>query len=194
VESPTYQGLRSPRKARLAFAAVPGRSLRRLHVQEHKIFQRDEDNLYCEVADYHFPLATLGGEVPVPTLEGKSPLEIPGGHTKRADVKLRGKRRRPCQRALSTAILLVRVMVESPDASQCRSSARSCRISPELCGERKTAAPKKLFSSARIKEFFKVNKDRGLRGWKRIRFPNLGKRTQVAPEFFAESFSVFVVF
>ena len=42
-----------------------------LHIKEHPVFQRDEDDLYCEVP-ISFPLAALGGEVPVPTLEGKA--------------------------------------------------------------------------------------------------------------------------
>src|SRR6266403_4209454 len=42
-----------------------------VHVKEHKIFQRDEDNLYCEVP-ISFTMAALGGEVDVPTLEGRA--------------------------------------------------------------------------------------------------------------------------
>src|SRR4051794_33893864 len=42
-----------------------------VHVKEHKIFQRDEDNLYCEVP-IPFTMAALGGDVDVPTLEGKA--------------------------------------------------------------------------------------------------------------------------
>ena len=41
-----------------------------IHVKEHPIFQRDEDNLYCEVP-IPFSTAALGGEIPVPTLDGK---------------------------------------------------------------------------------------------------------------------------
>src|SRR5437763_8184982 len=37
-----------------------------LHVKEHKIFQREEDNLYCEIP-IPFSLAALGREAPVPT-------------------------------------------------------------------------------------------------------------------------------
>ena len=42
-----------------------------IHVKEHKIFQREEDNLYCEVP-IPFSIAALGGEIAVPTLEGKA--------------------------------------------------------------------------------------------------------------------------
>src|SRR5207249_4769182 len=49
-----------------------------LHIKEHPVFRRDEDDLYCEVP-ISFPLAALGGEVPVPTLEGKANVKIPAG-------------------------------------------------------------------------------------------------------------------
>src|ERR1700756_3633168 len=42
-----------------------------IHIKEHTVFHRDEDNLYCEVP-ISFSLAALGGEVPVPTLDGKA--------------------------------------------------------------------------------------------------------------------------
>src|SRR3954467_7183371 len=41
-----------------------------IHVKEHAVLQREEDNLYCELP-VPFTLAALGGEVAVPTLEGK---------------------------------------------------------------------------------------------------------------------------
>ncbi len=47
-----------------------------VHVKEHAIFQREDDNLFCEVP-ITFATAALGGEVPVPTLEGKASLKVP---------------------------------------------------------------------------------------------------------------------
>src|SRR3954447_7894450 len=44
-----------------------------IHVKEHEIFQRDEDNLFCDLP-VPFSIAALGGEVAVPTLEGKANL------------------------------------------------------------------------------------------------------------------------
>src|ERR1700751_2171140 len=59
-----------------------------IHVKEHEIFQRDEDNLYCEVP-IPFTVAALGGEVAVPTLEGKASLKIPAGTQSAQMFKLR---------------------------------------------------------------------------------------------------------
>src|SRR5205809_4494864 len=61
-----------------------------IHIKEHKIFQRDGDNLYCEVP-IPFSLAALGGEADVPTLEGKAHLKVPPGTQSGQMFKLRGK-------------------------------------------------------------------------------------------------------
>ena len=49
-----------------------------LHVKEHDIFQRDGDDLICEVP-VSFVQAALGAEVEVPTLSGKANIKIPPG-------------------------------------------------------------------------------------------------------------------
>src|SRR5439155_941267 len=93
-----------------------------VHVQEHKIFQREEDNLYCEVP-IPFSVATLGGEVPVPTLEGKANLKVPAGTQSGQMFKLRGKGIIHVN-GRERGDLLVRVMVEVPTRDQsgdCRS-------------------------------------------------------------------------
>src|SRR5438874_576112 len=61
-----------------------------IHIKEHAIFQREDDNLYCEVP-ISFSIAALGGEIPVPTLEGKANLKIPAGTQSGQVFKLRGK-------------------------------------------------------------------------------------------------------
>ncbi len=61
-----------------------------IHIKEHKIFRRDGDNLYCEVP-IPFSLAALGGEVDVPTLEGKAHLKVPPATQSGQMFKLRGK-------------------------------------------------------------------------------------------------------
>src|SRR5438477_4004995 len=61
-----------------------------VHIREHKIFERENDNLYCEVP-IPFSVAALGGQVDVPTLEGKAHLKIPAGTQSGQIFKLRGK-------------------------------------------------------------------------------------------------------
>src|SRR5205823_4431656 len=50
----------------------------------------ENDNLYCEVP-IPFSVAALGGQVDVPTLEGKAHLKIPAGTQSGQIFKLRGK-------------------------------------------------------------------------------------------------------
>ena len=56
-----------------------------IHIKEHKIFQREGDDLYCEMP-IPFSVATLGGEIDLPTLEGRAHLKVPSGTPKRANV------------------------------------------------------------------------------------------------------------
>ncbi len=61
-----------------------------LHVKEHDVFQRDENDLYCEVP-VSFSQAALGGELIVPTLEGQASIKVPGGTQTGTVFRLRGK-------------------------------------------------------------------------------------------------------
>jgi molecular chaperone DnaJ len=61
-----------------------------LHVRPHAFFQRRDDDIFCELPiPYH--IATLGGEVEVPTIYGPAKLKIPAGTENRAVFRLRGK-------------------------------------------------------------------------------------------------------
>ena len=81
-------------------------------VREHKIFQRDGKNLYCEVP-ISFADASLGGELEVPTLDGRVKLKIPEGTQTGKLFRLRGKGVTPV-RGGSPGDLLCRVAVETP--------------------------------------------------------------------------------
>jgi len=59
-------------------------------VREHPIFQRDGKHLYCEVP-ISFADAALGGELEVPTLDGRVKLKIPEGTQTGKLFRLRGK-------------------------------------------------------------------------------------------------------
>lgn len=48
------------------------------HVKEHEFFERDGDDIYCEVP-LTFSQAALGDEIEVPTLHGKVKLKVPSG-------------------------------------------------------------------------------------------------------------------
>jgi len=121
-----------------------------IHVKEHKIFQREEDNLYCEVPT-SFTIAALGGEVDVPTLEGKAHVKIPVGTQSGQMFKLRGKGIQHVN-GRERGDLLVRVMVEVPTHLNAEQRAKLQEFA-ELCGEENTPLRKSFFE--RAKEFFR---------------------------------------
>jgi len=61
-----------------------------VHLKQHNIFQRDGDDLHCELT-IPFTTAALGGELQVPTLSGKYEISIPEGTQSGKTFRLRGK-------------------------------------------------------------------------------------------------------
>jgi len=92
--------------------APPGDLYVQVHVREHDIFKRDGNNLYCEVP-LSFTKAALGGELEVPTLDGKVKLKIsPETQTGRM-FRLRGKGVKSV-RSGAMGDLMCKVVVETP--------------------------------------------------------------------------------
>ncbi|MFN3920233.1 MAG: molecular chaperone DnaJ [Methylohalobius sp.] len=83
-----------------------------LHVKEHPIFTRDGNNLHCEVP-ISFTTAALGGELEVPTLDGKVILKIPPETQTGTAFRLREKGVRSV-RGGAPGDLICRVRVETP--------------------------------------------------------------------------------
>lgn len=83
-----------------------------MSVKPHDIFERDGANLYCEVP-INFTDAVLGGELEVPTLDGRVKLKVPPETQTGKLFRLRGKGVTPV-RGSSKGDLLCRVVVETP--------------------------------------------------------------------------------
>lgn len=83
-----------------------------VHVREHEIFKREGADLYCEVP-IDFVDAALGGELEVPTLDGRVKLKVPPETQTGKLFKLRGKGVTPV-RGGGIGDLLCRVVVETP--------------------------------------------------------------------------------
>jgi molecular chaperone DnaJ len=121
-----------------------------IHIREHKIFHRDEDNLYCEVP-ISFSIAALGGEIDVPTLEGKAHLKVPAGTQGGQMFKLRGKGIVNVNGS-DRGDLLARLIVEVPSRLNAE-QRRKLEEFAALCGDENTPLRKNFFE--RAKEFFK---------------------------------------
>ncbi len=90
----------------------PGDLYVQVAVRQHEIFEREGKNLYCEVP-ISFVDASLGGEIEVPTLDGRVKLKVPAETQTGKLFRLRGKGVAPV-RGGAAGDLLCRVVLETP--------------------------------------------------------------------------------
>jgi molecular chaperone DnaJ len=117
-----------------------------LHVRPHDIFQRDGDDLICEVP-VSFVQATLGAEIEVPTLGGKASIKISAGTQPGTTFRLKGKGIRNVQ-GLGTGDLHVRVSVEVPTHLDHAQKSKLQEFA-ELCDEKVNPLTKSFFEKAK---------------------------------------------
>jgi molecular chaperone DnaJ len=121
-----------------------------VHIKEHKIFEREGDDLYCGVP-IPFSIAALGGEIDVPTLEGKAHLKVPAGTQSGQMFKLRDKGIVNVN-GRGHGDLFARLIVEVPSRLNAEQRQKLEEFAA-LCGEENTPMRKSFFERAR--EFFK---------------------------------------
>ena len=61
-----------------------------IHLKAHAVFQRDHNDLHCEMP-ISFTTAALGGEIEIPTLDGYAKIKIPAETQSGKIFRLRGK-------------------------------------------------------------------------------------------------------
>ncbi len=83
-----------------------------VHIKEHPVFQREGEDLHCEMP-ISFIDAALGGEIEVPTLSGKASFDIPEGTQSGRVFRLRSKGIKSLRTALP-GDLYIHVQVETP--------------------------------------------------------------------------------
>ncbi|MGH8504303.1 MAG: molecular chaperone DnaJ [Gammaproteobacteria bacterium] len=83
-----------------------------IRVKPHALFKRDGQNLICQVP-VSFTTAALGGELEVPTLNGRAKLKIPAETQTGKPFRLRGKGVKPV-RGGTEGDLICQVVVETP--------------------------------------------------------------------------------
>lgn len=121
-----------------------------LHVKSHEIFQRDGDDLLCEVP-VGFVQAALGTEIEVPTLSGKAEIKIPAGTQPGTMFRLKGKGVKNVQ-GYGHGDLHVRVLVEVPTHL---TSAQKAKLEEfaQLCNGKESPISQGFFEKA--KKLFK---------------------------------------
>ncbi len=123
-----------------------------VQVKDHQIFTRDGANLYCEVP-ISFPTACLGGELEVPTLNGKVLLKIPAETQTGKLFRLRGKGVKPV-RGGAVGDLLCKVQVETPVHLTKEQKALVQQLSESLSGGGKHHSPQESSWTDGVKSFF----------------------------------------
>ncbi|MBI2140409.1 molecular chaperone DnaJ [Candidatus Woesearchaeota archaeon] len=84
-----------------------------LHMKQHPVFEREGDDIHAKVK-LPFTVAALGGEIDVPTLEGKARLKIPPGTQSNTVLRMREKGI-PYLHNHGRGDELVEVVIEVPD-------------------------------------------------------------------------------
>ena len=83
-----------------------------IHLKEHSVFQREGDDLHCEMP-ISFSQAALGGEIEIPTLDGSAKIKIPPETQSGQTFRLRAKGIKGV-RSTYPGDLLCQVVVETP--------------------------------------------------------------------------------
>jgi molecular chaperone DnaJ len=123
-----------------------------IQVKDHAIFTRDGANLYCEVP-ISFPTACLGGELQVPTLEGKVMLKIPAETQTGKLFRLRSKGVKPV-RGGAVGDLLCRVQIETPVHLTKEQKALIEKLGESLSGGGEYHSPQEHSWTDGVKTFF----------------------------------------
>ena len=122
-----------------------------IHVKEHHIFERDGNNLYCEVP-ISFSMAALGGEIEVPTLDGKVKLKIPAETQTGKLFRMRGKGVNSTRSGYA-GDLICRVVIETPVNLNKEQKELLEKLEESLKGQ-KSHSPKSSSFLDGVKKFF----------------------------------------
>lgn len=131
-------------------SGLPGDLYVQIIVRDHEIFQRDGKHLYCEVP-ISIADAALGGELEVPTLEGRVKLKVPPETQTGKLFRVRGKGVTPV-RGGGTGDLLCRVVVETPVNLNARQKELLRELQGSLDGN--DHSPRKTSWFESVKGFF----------------------------------------
>ncbi len=118
-------------------------------VREHPIFDREGDNLYCEVP-ISIITAALGGDLEIPTLKGKVKLHIPSETQTGKVFKIGGKGVKSVN-SRHQGDLLCRVIVETP-VDLNKKQKELLREFGQLVSDQNSPRVNKWFG--RVKDFF----------------------------------------
>ncbi len=123
-----------------------------MHVKPHDIFTRDDNDLRCEMP-ISIGTAALGGEIEVPTLNGKIRLKIPAETQTGKLFRMRSKGVKPVRGGM-TGDLLCRVHVETPVKLSNKQKDLIKEFEKSIKESSKQHSPKHASWGDRVKTFF----------------------------------------
>lgn len=118
-------------------------------VREHPLFQREDNEVFCEVP-ISFTQAALGAKIDVPTLDGKVKMTIPGGTQTGKVFRLKGKGI-PHLHSQQRGDQHVRVIIETPTELSAKQRELLEKFA-DLSGEESHPQSKSFFD--KVKELF----------------------------------------
>jgi molecular chaperone DnaJ len=123
-----------------------------VNVKPHPIFVREGADLFCEVP-ISFPTACLGGDLEVPTLDGKVSLKIPPETQTAKSFRVRGKGVKPV-RGGPVGDLICKVRVETPVNLTKEQIELVKKLNESLSGAADTHSPQEQGWLDGVKSFF----------------------------------------
>ncbi|MEE9446463.1 MAG: molecular chaperone DnaJ [Arenicellales bacterium] len=131
---------------------VPGDLYVEMHLKRHDIFEREGDDLHCEVP-VSYVIMAVGGDLEVPTLSGRASIKIPAGTQSSRVFRLRGKGVKNV-RSANVGDLYIKVKTETPVnlSSEQKKLLEKLKVLLEAGGEKHS--PQSSSWKSKIKSFF----------------------------------------
>ncbi len=123
-----------------------------IHLKPHSVFQRDQNDLHCEMP-ISFTTAALGGEIEIPTLDCAANLKIPAETQSGKIFRLRGKGIKGV-RSHAQGDLLCHVVVETPVNLTERQKELLRELEESSSGDAERHNPRAKSWMDKVKEFF----------------------------------------
>ncbi len=123
-----------------------------IHLSANAVFQRDHNDLHCEMP-ISFTTAALGGEINIPTLDGHAKIKIPAETQSGKIFRLRGKGIKGV-RSHNHGDLLCHVVVETPVKLTTRQKELLQELETINQGDSSRHSPRVKSWMDKVKEFF----------------------------------------
>ena len=130
----------------------PGDLYVEIHIRRHSMFERNNDDLHCEMP-ISFVIATLGGEIEIPTLDGMARLKIPAETQTGKVFRLRGKGIKNV-RSHAPGDLMCHVVIETPVKLTARQKELLREFEGSVESDKAVHNPKAKSWMKKVKNFF----------------------------------------